>query len=79
MRLSTVIDHAALAYGGQEVVTQMVEGPIRRTNYAEIAARALERTRARLLEALAATEGREIVLRVVVVPPGATYLGAGAR
>ena len=37
----TIIDHAALQHGGREVVTRSVEGPIHRTNYAEIRARAL--------------------------------------
>jgi len=35
-----VIDHAALYHGDREVVTRSVEGPIRRTNYREINARA---------------------------------------
>src|ERR1700740_3707616 len=40
LRVSTVIDHAARLHGRQEVVTRLVEGPIHRTNYAEIARRA---------------------------------------
>jgi fatty-acyl-CoA synthase len=37
-----IIDHAALIHGDREVVTRSVEGPIHRTNYAEIRARALK-------------------------------------
>lgn len=37
-----IIDHAALIHGEREVVTRSVEGPIHRTNYAEIRARALK-------------------------------------
>lgn len=37
-----IIDHAARIHGGQEVVTRSVEGPIHRTNYAEIRTRALK-------------------------------------
>ncbi|ATE67474.1 long-chain fatty acid--CoA ligase [Rhizorhabdus dicambivorans] len=40
LRVSTIIDHAATAYGRQEVVTRTVEGPIHRTDYATIAGRA---------------------------------------
>ncbi len=36
-----IIDHAALQYGDREVVTRSVEGPIHRTNYREVRARAL--------------------------------------
>jgi fatty-acyl-CoA synthase len=35
-----IIDHAALYHGDREVVTRSVEGPIHRTNYREIGARA---------------------------------------
>jgi fatty-acyl-CoA synthase len=35
-----IIDHAALYHGGREVVTRSAEGPIHRTNYADIARRA---------------------------------------
>ncbi len=35
-----IVDHAALYHGGREVVSRSVEGPITRTNYREIAARA---------------------------------------
>ncbi|HWA04692.1 MAG TPA: 3-(methylthio)propionyl-CoA ligase [Rhizomicrobium sp.] len=35
-----IIDHAALYHGGREVVTRSVEGPVVRTTYREIAARA---------------------------------------
>ena len=31
-----IIEHAAKYHGTQEVVTRSVEGPIHRTNYAEI-------------------------------------------
>ncbi len=37
----TIIDHAAIQYGEREVVTRSVEGPIHRTNYAEVRERAL--------------------------------------
>lgn len=37
-----IIDHAAMVHGEREVVTRSVEGPIHRTNYAEIRARALK-------------------------------------
>jgi fatty-acyl-CoA synthase len=37
-----IIDHAARFHGGCEVVTRSVEGPLHRTNYAEIRARALK-------------------------------------
>jgi acyl-CoA synthetase (AMP-forming)/AMP-acid ligase II len=36
-----IIDYAALQYGGREVVTRTVEGPIHRTDYAAVRARAL--------------------------------------
>src|SRR5439155_22665551 len=37
-----IIEHAARYHGTQEVVTRSVEGPIHRTNYAEIHKRALK-------------------------------------
>ncbi len=37
-----VIDHAGLYHGGREVVSRSVEGPIHRTNYAEVRTRALQ-------------------------------------
>ena len=37
-----IIDHAALQYGDQEVVTRSVEGPIHRTNYRQVRERALK-------------------------------------
>jgi fatty-acyl-CoA synthase len=37
-----IIDHAAAIHGEREVVTRSVEGPIHRTNYREIRARALK-------------------------------------
>src|SRR5438874_4450315 len=37
-----IIEHAAAVHGTQEVVTRSVEGPIHRTNYAEIHSRALK-------------------------------------
>jgi fatty-acyl-CoA synthase len=37
-----IIDHAALVHGEREVVTRSIEGPIHRTNYAEIRVRALK-------------------------------------
>src|SRR5947209_18313652 len=37
-----IIEHAAKYHGSQEVVTRSVEGPIVRTNYAEIYKRALK-------------------------------------
>ncbi|HUZ31894.1 MAG TPA: fatty-acid--CoA ligase [Xanthobacteraceae bacterium] len=36
-----IIDHAALNHAGREVITRSIEGPIHRTNYAEIRARSL--------------------------------------
>src|ERR1035437_8962385 len=36
-----IIEHAAAVHGTQEVITRSVEGPIHRTNYAEIRDRAL--------------------------------------
>ena len=39
--LHKIIDHAASQHGAREVVTRSVEGPIVRTNYAAIRARAL--------------------------------------
>jgi fatty-acyl-CoA synthase len=36
-----IIDHAARNHAGREVITRSIEGPIHRTNYAEICARAL--------------------------------------
>ena len=40
LTLDKVIDHAKQATGTREVVTRTIEGPIKRTNYAEIWARA---------------------------------------
>ncbi|MBB5046821.1 fatty-acyl-CoA synthase [Rhodopseudomonas rhenobacensis] len=37
-----IIDHAAMIHGEREMVTRSVEGPIHRTNYAEIRQRALK-------------------------------------
>ncbi|ETR76523.1 long-chain fatty acid--CoA ligase [Afipia sp. P52-10] len=37
-----MIDHAAAVHGEREVVTRSVEGPIHRTNYAQVRARALK-------------------------------------
>ena len=37
-----IIDHAAKVHGNREVVTRSVEGPIHRTNYADIRRRALK-------------------------------------
>ncbi len=37
-----IIDHAALQFGDQEVVTRSVEGPIHRTNYRQVRERALK-------------------------------------
>jgi len=37
-----IIDHAARQHGTQEVVTRSVEGPVTRTNYADIRIRALK-------------------------------------
>jgi fatty-acyl-CoA synthase len=36
-----IIDHAAMQYGDQEVVSRSVEGPIHRTNYRQVRERAL--------------------------------------
>jgi fatty-acyl-CoA synthase len=40
LRVSSIIDHAARFHGDREVVVRTIEGPILRTNYAEIAQRA---------------------------------------
>ncbi|RYD93682.1 MAG: long-chain fatty acid--CoA ligase, partial [Sphingomonadales bacterium] len=40
LRVHSILDHAARAHGEQEVVTRTIEGPIHRTNYAEVARRA---------------------------------------
>src|SRR4051794_34937387 len=40
LRISTILDHAARFHGEREVVSRSVEGPIHRTNYRQIAARA---------------------------------------
>jgi len=37
-----IIDHAKIQHGGREVVSRSIEGPIHRTNYAEIHTRALK-------------------------------------
>jgi fatty-acyl-CoA synthase len=37
-----VIDHAAIQHGAREVVSRSLEGPIHRTNYADVRARALK-------------------------------------
>src|SRR6195952_356427 len=37
-----IIDHAAMVHGEREVITRSVEGPIHRTNYAQIRARSLK-------------------------------------
>jgi fatty-acyl-CoA synthase len=42
MLCQRIIDHAAIIHGDQEVVTRSVEGPIHRTNYRTIRARALK-------------------------------------
>jgi fatty-acyl-CoA synthase len=39
--LHRVIDHASLQHGAREVVTRSIEGPMHRTNYADIRRRAL--------------------------------------
>jgi fatty-acyl-CoA synthase len=41
-----IIDHAALYHGDREIVTRTVEGPIHRTNYREVQARARRVARA---------------------------------
>jgi fatty-acyl-CoA synthase len=38
--LHRVIDHAAIQHGGREIVTRSIEGPMHRTNYADIRRRA---------------------------------------
>jgi len=40
LRVSTIIDHAARFHGEREIVTRSIEGPIVRTNYAEVQVRA---------------------------------------
>ena len=42
MLCQRIIDHAATVHPAREVVTRSVEGPIHRTNYSEIRARALK-------------------------------------
>lgn len=37
-----IIDHAAIQHGGREVVSRSVEGPIRRTTYAQVREKALK-------------------------------------
>ncbi len=44
--ISSLIRHAARVFGDQEIVTRTVEGPIHRTNYREIEARARRLARA---------------------------------
>jgi fatty-acyl-CoA synthase len=40
--VQTILDHAALNHGERQIVTRSIEGPIRRTNYANIRSRALQ-------------------------------------
>ena len=40
LTVDRVIDHAAHAHGGREVVSRSVEGPVARTTYAQVRARA---------------------------------------
>src|SRR5690606_23214830 len=42
LTLSRIIDYAARQHGGREVVSRSVEGPVERTDYATIRARALK-------------------------------------
>lgn len=63
------VDDAVPVGGDEDELTLAVSS--------DIAARALERTRARLTEALTVTEGRPVALRVVVVPPGAPFPRSG--
>lgn len=37
-----ILDHAATYHSGREVVSRSIEGPIHRTNYAEVRTRALK-------------------------------------
>ena len=48
----TILDHAALNHGEREMVTRSVEGPIRRTNYADIRVRSLQVAKALVKKAL---------------------------
>jgi fatty-acyl-CoA synthase len=48
-----VLDHAKVAHGGREVVTRSVEGPIVRTTYGEIHARAKKVSNALLADGIA--------------------------
>ena len=59
-----IIDHAAQVHGKREVVTRSVEGPVYRTNYAEIRARALKV--AQRLD----REGVKFGDRVAIITPG---------
>lgn len=58
LRVPSLIDHAARFHGGREIVTRTVEGPIHRTSYAEIAARA--RQCAAALERIGIAEGDRV-------------------
>ena len=53
-----ILDHAARHHGAREVVTRSVEGPVHRTNYGEIRARALKV--AQLLERYGIREGQRV-------------------
>ena len=37
-----IIDHAAIQFGPQEVVSRSIEGPVHRTTYADVRARSLK-------------------------------------
>ena len=56
--VSSLIRHAARVFGDQEIVTRSVEGPLHRTNYREIHARAQRLARA--LEALGVRPGDRV-------------------
>ena len=53
-----VIDHAKIQHGNREVISRSIEGPIHRTNYAEIHARSLKVAQA--LERLGVKEGDRV-------------------
>ena len=56
--ISSIIEHAARAHGATEIVTRTNEGPILRTSYGEVAARA--RQVANALAALGIAEGDRV-------------------
>ncbi len=58
LRVHTILDHAERMHGAREVVTRTIEGPIHRTNYAEVSRRARQLSSA--LKRLGVEEGDRI-------------------